>query len=202
MTLDEYLELPYAVDIRWDADDEIFVARVAEIPECTGHGKTRGEAMEMALDNLRDWIEDALESNQSIPEPAPLESMPSGKWVQRVPRNIHAELVKLASEDRVSLNQLVVSILARELGFRSGLRSNRAVDVRSTLDPSTAHYTVTSSQVAVSKTWLIHDAVAWDVVNRSFVHQLVDKLPHQLKLIPNDRGFDKHDKEKEHKAWN
>jgi antitoxin HicB len=200
MTVDEYLELPYAVDIRWDADDEIFVARVAEIPECTGHGKTRSEAMEMALDNLRDWVEDSLESNQSIPEPAPLENLPSGKWVQRVPRNMHADLVKLASQDQVSLNQLVVSILARELGFRSGLRSGRSGNVAPTLDPSTAYYSATSSQVAVSKTWLIHDAVTWDVVHHSFVDQLVDKLPHQLRM--SDRDFVKYDQEKEHKAWN
>jgi len=104
MTVHDYLKLPYGVSVQWDDDDEIFVARVSEIPECTGHGVSRVEAIEMAFDNLHDWIEDALESKDKVPEPAPLTDLPSGKWVQRVPRSVHAELVILAANDGVSLN--------------------------------------------------------------------------------------------------
>jgi len=200
MTVEEYLKLPYAVDIRWDADDEIFVARVAEIPDCTGHGSSRSDAMEMALDNLRDWIEDALETRQNIPEPAPLESLPSGKWVQRVPRHIHAELVSLANSDGVSLNQLVVSILSRELGYRSGIQRQQTIDVSASVDPSTACWSEAFAEIAVSKTWHIDDPLRVNLINPSFVDQLVDRLPNRLTM--KDRDLRKHDKEIEHKNWN
>jgi antitoxin HicB len=200
MTVNEYLKLPYAVEIHWDSDDEIFVARVAEIPECSGHGASRGEAMEMALSNLRDWIEDALEAKEKIPEPAPLPGLPSGKWVQRVPRSIHARLASLAAEDGVSLNQLVVSILSREIGCRSYGGSSRVSDITSSADPSTNHWNLVRDEIAVNLSWKIQDYAKSKSIDDVFLHRLVSALPKKSKVEDLDVG--NYGEKTDHKNWN
>lgn len=50
--------------------------------------------------------------------PALSEDLPSGKWLQRVPRTLHRDLIRLAERERVSLNQLVTSLLSEAVGAR------------------------------------------------------------------------------------
>jgi antitoxin HicB len=69
------------------------------------------------------WVTDALAANESIPAPHTDEPLPSGKWVQRVPRSLHQKLARLAEEEGVSLNQLVTGMLAEQLGVRTTRRS-------------------------------------------------------------------------------
>jgi predicted HicB family RNase H-like nuclease len=121
-TIEEYMALPYTMIVRWSADDELFVATVKEIEGCTGHGDTEADALVMLRDNLKEWIAYCLESCDPIPIPADSVELPSGKWLQRVPRSLHAALTVAAEEEGVSLNQYVVSVLARELGYRRGNR--------------------------------------------------------------------------------
>jgi predicted RNase H-like HicB family nuclease len=116
-TPEEYLALPYTLIVRWSSEDELFVATVKEIKGCTGHGDTEAEAIAMARDNLAEWIAFSLERGDGIPVPRE-DTLPSGKWLQRVPRSLHAELVELAERDNTSLNQLVTSILSLEVGRR------------------------------------------------------------------------------------
>jgi predicted RNase H-like HicB family nuclease len=200
MTVEDYLKLPYAVEIRWDSVDQIFVARIAEISECSGHGTSRSQAMEMALDNLRDWIQDAIQTGEKIPEPAPLEELPSGKWVQRVPRRMHGELVALAASDEVSLNQFVVSVLAREIGYRSGVRETRAYELPTSSNPSTALWTEIAAEVAISRAWLIRQDEGEDPLDHSYLERLANKLPAHFKVM--DRNPEEYAKEKDHKSWN
>ena len=46
------------------------------------------------------------------------EKLPSGKWLQRAPRTLHRDLIRLAERERVSLNQLVTSLLSEAVGAR------------------------------------------------------------------------------------
>ena len=46
------------------------------------------------------------------------EDLPSGKWLQRVPRTLHRDLIRLAERERVSLNQLVTALLSEAVGAR------------------------------------------------------------------------------------
>lgn len=110
--LQGYLALPYTKTVRWDERDSIFVARVKELPGCAAHGDTEAAALEMLQDNMEDWIADCLDSGDSVPMPEEQLALPSGKWVQRVPRSLHRQLVEKAADEGVSLNQLVVSYLA------------------------------------------------------------------------------------------
>jgi hypothetical protein len=69
----------------------------------------------MIQDAMRAWIEVSLEDGDPIPEPRPLEDY-SGKFVVRVPRSLHRDLVETASREGVSLNQYINVTLARSVG--------------------------------------------------------------------------------------
>jgi antitoxin HicB len=115
--LQYYCNLPYGIVLRKDEEGD-WVARIEELSGCTAHGKSRNDA----LDNLEEvqvaWIEDALSAGDVIPEPQASEGLPSGKWLQRVPRSLHRKLASLAKQEGVSLNQLATSILAEAIGRR------------------------------------------------------------------------------------
>jgi antitoxin HicB len=61
------------------------------------------------------WLEVALEEGIPIPEPRPDEDY-SGKFVVRVPRSLHRELVQRAEQEGVSLNQYINVALAYAAG--------------------------------------------------------------------------------------
>ncbi len=117
-SLKEYLQLPYTVIVRKDEDGD-YVARVDELRGCSAHGKTPQEALGNLEEAQELWITDCIESGQPVPEPAIEEPLPSGKWVQRVPRSLHRKLSALAKREGVSLNQLVTSMLSEAVGSRT-----------------------------------------------------------------------------------
>jgi len=116
--LNYYLHLPYTITLRPDSDDGV-VARVEELPGCSTDGATVSEAVEKLDDLKRAWIEDAIEAGHSVPEPSPEEELPSGKWVQRVPRSLHRRLSMAAKKEGVSLNTLVSTVLSEAMGVRA-----------------------------------------------------------------------------------
>jgi antitoxin HicB len=116
--LNDYLKLPYTVTLRPD-EDGVWVARVEELEGCIAHGNTQAEALAIVEEAKAAWIEDALEAGDPVPVPEQEENLPSGKWLQRVPRSLHKKLGDLAKKEQVSLNQLVTSILAEAIGSKS-----------------------------------------------------------------------------------
>lgn len=112
---DHLRALPYGILLRKDEEGD-WVARVAELPGCTAHGSSQAEALKNLDEVMEVWLEDALISGSAIPEPRSDEHLPSGKWLQRVPRSLHKKLVDLAERENVSLNQLVTSMLSEAIG--------------------------------------------------------------------------------------
>src|SRR5690348_13634116 len=86
-----------------------------DLPGCMADGETTEEALTAAKDAAAAWIAAAEEDGRPIPEPS-TDSVYSGKWVQRVPKSLHAQLVGRAREEGVSLNSLVMSVLAQAVG--------------------------------------------------------------------------------------
>jgi antitoxin HicB len=119
-TFEEYLTLPYHIEIIRDNDDENpgWVARVVELPGCITQGDTFEELGEMIEDAMRGWIGVALEDGIPIPEPKPDDDY-SGKFVVRVPRSLHRQLAEAAEREGVSLNQFINVALALAVGQAS-----------------------------------------------------------------------------------
>ncbi len=119
-TVEEYLHLPYRVILIPDRDEdgnEGFVAEVEELQGCYSQGRTVEEVYQNIHDAMAGWISVALTDGQSIPEPRELTPY-SGKFVVRLPRTLHGELVRAAEGEDVSLNQFVSAVLSSAVGWR------------------------------------------------------------------------------------
>jgi len=115
--LSYYLSLPYTIEIIRDNDEEDpgWVARVVELPGCITQADSFDELGEMIQDAMRGWIEVGLEDGITIPEPYSYEDY-SGKFVVRVPKYLHRELVKTAARENVSLNTFISTTLGKAVG--------------------------------------------------------------------------------------
>lgn len=113
----EYLKLPYTVEIQRDETDGFqgWFARVRELPGCMTQAERFEELGPMIDDAMRAWIETALEDGQPVPEPRQ-QAEYSGKFVLRVSRTLHRQLVEAAEAEGVSLNQLCSTLLAQAVG--------------------------------------------------------------------------------------
>lgn len=116
-TIQEYLSLPYTIELfRDDSDGEPgWVARVTELPGCITQADTFEELEEMIYEAMEAWIQVTLEDGDTVPEPRPIESY-SGRFVIRVPRSLHRDLVRCAEREGVSLNTFINVVLARAVG--------------------------------------------------------------------------------------
>lgn len=115
--LQYYLSLAYTKVVRRDEDGD-YVAEIKELDGCIAHGSTEVEALQILDEAKKAWIEDCIAAHQSVPEPVEEEVLPSGRWLQRVPRSLHQKLTELAEQEDTSLNQLVTSILSEAVGIR------------------------------------------------------------------------------------
>ena len=113
-TIDYYLSLPYTIELTPEPEGGWFVS-VKELPGCMSQGDTSEEAIQMIRDAMSGWIEVALEDGDSIPQPRELDDY-SGKFVVRVPRSLHRDLIETAEREGVSLNQYICTTLARSVG--------------------------------------------------------------------------------------
>ena len=109
----------YPFEIRPLSEEEGggFLISFPDFSECISDGETIEEAIQNGLDALQETIT-ALESmNLPVPEPGSGGSY-SGKFIQRVPKSIHARLATRAKQEGVSMNTLVNTILAESLRKR------------------------------------------------------------------------------------
>lgn len=61
----------YNTTLTWDMRDEIWVARVPELPGCMAHGDTPKEAFKELQTAITGWIEAAQESHFHFARPLP-----------------------------------------------------------------------------------------------------------------------------------
>ncbi len=68
-TLNDYLKLPYRMEVVKDPDEGGYVISFPELPGCLTSGETLEEALTNAEDAKKIWLEAALEDGLEIPEP-------------------------------------------------------------------------------------------------------------------------------------
>ncbi|RPI87345.1 MAG: toxin-antitoxin system HicB family antitoxin [Chloroflexi bacterium] len=125
-SVEDYLKLPYTIEVVRDDDYENpgWVARVKELTGCITQGDTFEELQEMIEDSMRLWIETALEDGEEIPVPRQ-EEKHSGKFIVRVPRSLHRELVETAEKEGVSLNMYISTALGKAVGISASKKAGR-----------------------------------------------------------------------------
>ena len=111
-TLNEYLALPYRMEIVEDREEGGYVVSYPDLPGCLTCGETIESAVENARDAKRVWLEAALEEGVSIPMPDSLEDY-SGQFKLRLPRSLHRALAEHPQREGISMNQYCVYLLSR-----------------------------------------------------------------------------------------
>jgi len=105
----------YSIRVAWSEEDAMFVA----ICPALGGISALGETVQQAVIELEDAMALAVETYESegwpLPPPDPVVAH-SGQFRLRLPRSLHAWLAQEAERQGVSLNSLIVSMLARAQG--------------------------------------------------------------------------------------
>ncbi len=100
----------YRVSLQYDPDG-YWIAEHPELPGCKADGQSAQEALS-SLDVSRElWIESALATGLEVPEPQEAPQY-SGRFVLRIPKSLHRDLVNEAEAEGVSLNSHVCNVLA------------------------------------------------------------------------------------------
>lgn len=110
-------DYPFIIRPLSNADGGGIFIEYPDLPGCISDGETIEAAINNGQDAVTCWLQAAKESGRIIPKPS--EELPSGKWVQRVPKSLHAKLIEQAKKEGVSLNTLVVDLIAAGLGLHS-----------------------------------------------------------------------------------
>ena len=111
-TLNEYLALPYRMEIVEDSDEGGYVVSFPELPGCISCGETLESAVANAEDAKREWITAALAEGIVIHEPDDLENY-SGQFKLRIPKSLHRSLTEHAKREGISMNQYCVYLLSK-----------------------------------------------------------------------------------------
>ena len=112
MTLDDYLSLPYRMEVVEDKEEGGYVVSFPDLPGCLTCGEIIEDALENAKDAKREWIRVALESG--IPISKPMEDNDfSGQFKLRIPKSLHRQLADSAKKEGISMNQYCLYLLAR-----------------------------------------------------------------------------------------
>lgn len=109
----------YTYRAEWDPDSDQYTARCAEFPGYYTRAATAGEAVTAIERVIAERIAEMAEAGQGPPA-SMTDHLYSGRFLIRTSRALHARLVVEAAEQRVSLNQWVVTKLAdrpRPVGF-------------------------------------------------------------------------------------
>jgi predicted HicB family RNase H-like nuclease len=95
----------------WSEEDAQCVGLCAEFPSLSHLAATPEKALRGIRKVVAEVIEDMAASGESIPEPLSSRQF-SGKFMVRVPPEVHRQLAMEAAEEQISLNRLVSAKLA------------------------------------------------------------------------------------------
>ena len=100
--LDDYMAMPYRMEIVEDKEEGGFVVSYPDLPGCITCGETVESAVTNALDAKKAWFEAALEAGIEIHEPDSLEDY-SGQFKLRIPRSLHRLLAEHSQREGISI---------------------------------------------------------------------------------------------------
>ena len=110
----EYMELPYNKMIQKIKDEsgEYYVCKILELDGCSTWADTFEELEVNINEAMEGYLETKFENGFDVPKPIMAEGY-SGKFVVRMPTQLHQRLSVEAKAEGVSLNQYALYKLAR-----------------------------------------------------------------------------------------
>ena len=101
----------YTYRVSWSEEDREYVASSAEFPSLSWLDSSPEKALVGIRKVVRRCVADLTRSGEAVPEPLATKAF-SGRFVVRVPPQLHRNLATQAAESGVSLNRLVSHKLA------------------------------------------------------------------------------------------
>lgn len=101
----------YTYRITWSEDDTEYVGLCAEFPSLSWLAQTPDAALKGIRKLVDEVLSDMLSNEETVPEPIATKHF-SGKFMVRVPPDVHRELAIQAAEAGVSLNRLASAKLS------------------------------------------------------------------------------------------
>lgn len=113
-------EIKYDFRVKLLSEDEGggYLIQVPQLPGCMAVGQTLKETIEKLPDAIDTWLGEAKRLGRKVPQPQYMHRRHeySGKLSLRMPKSLHEEIAILASEQDVSINQMIIYLLARGVG--------------------------------------------------------------------------------------
>lgn len=101
----------YVYRVIWSEEDQEHVGLCAEFPSLSWLSKSKEEALNGICKLVEETLKDLKTNNEEVPKPLSLKKY-SGKFMVRIPPQVHRTLDLEAHEAGISLNRLVSSKLA------------------------------------------------------------------------------------------
>ena len=98
----------YTYRVEWSEEDQLHIGRCLEFPSLAAHGATVGCALKEIEKVVTEAIAWMQEENEEIPEPFGLKKY-KGNLTLRIPPEVHRNLSIKSAEERVSVNQYILS---------------------------------------------------------------------------------------------
>ncbi len=102
----------YTYRVLWSEEDEEFVGLCAEFPSLSWLAPTPEKALKGIRSVVKDCVADMRKNKEEIPLPLTARKF-SGKFMVRVPPEVHRHLAIEAAESGVSLNRIASAKLAQ-----------------------------------------------------------------------------------------
>lgn len=102
----------YTYRVTWSEDDQEYVGLCVEFPSLSWLASAPDAALRGIRSVVADAVADMRQNREPVPQPLSSRSF-SGKFMVRVPPDVHRELAVKAAEAGVSLNRLATVKLAR-----------------------------------------------------------------------------------------
>lgn len=98
-----------------------YLIEFPDLSGCISDGETVEEALANGQDAVKSWLACARKNGDPIPKPSlsARDHKYNGKILQRIPKSLHAKIAQRAKLEGVSLNQLVLAMIAEGLGQRN-----------------------------------------------------------------------------------
>lgn len=111
-TIDDYMKLPYRMEVTEDPTEGGFVVSFPDLKGCITCADTVEKAVKAASDAKRAWLEAAIEDGYDIPEPSTDDAF-SGQFKLRLPKSLHRQLSEHAKREGISMNQYCLYLLTK-----------------------------------------------------------------------------------------
>ena len=102
----------YTYRVTWSEDDNEYVGLCTEFPSLSWLAGNQESALKGIRKVVADAVKDMRAHRENVPEPIACKRY-SGKFIVRVPPEVHRNLAMKAAESGVSLNRLASSKLSQ-----------------------------------------------------------------------------------------